>query len=430
MYVGITHETASVAERACFVFDGEQRHTLRHILSSYLGVTASIVLSTCNRTEVYFESDAVKPEEVRDVLISFATSRPSTIYRHTFVLISDSSKALKQLLAVANGLRSAVTGDKQIIAQLKAAYHEALRDRKQGSVLERAFQAVFRSHKRVIAESDFKQGTTSTAYAALKLVESHFGKALLPKLSVLIIGAGEISREVLNYLPKFSFARIHVANRTPQKARELARTYQAETYDWTHVINGDFVDFDVIISAVSHQKGLISEAPADGKARLWVDLAMPANVNPDIVDDHNSLYNIDEVARRISRVNEAQKQAIPTVNKLLKEELDAFDQWLGQADLRAFLKAYKSFIQQQLSLVISETSIEKELQQEAIDWIVHRLVRACAKKLRQFEVDHRPIGRLLRPHEDYRGSFIDLVTCSDKNFRGDFNKQLRRLPLG
>ena len=128
---------------------------------------------------------------------------------------------MNHLLHVSNGLRSALIGDKQIITQVKAAYQHSLEQKNQGSLLERAFQAVFRSHKRIAIESLYQRGSTSTAYSSLKMVNEYFGKEEAKDLSILIVGAGEIAEDILKYLPKFHFRDAFLSNRTFEKASRL-----------------------------------------------------------------------------------------------------------------------------------------------------------------------------------------------------------------
>ncbi|MEL6535690.1 MAG: glutamyl-tRNA reductase [Bacteroidota bacterium] len=329
MYVGITHETAVPQERAYYSLSEPQKLTLLARLKEQFALRGIALLATCNRTELYLETDRVSAEAVRDALICYVESLHGVaLSKLPFRLLDGTADTVQHMLEVANGLRSAVLGDKQIIGQLKDAYQQALRLKNQGTLLERAFQAAFRSHKRVHRETQYQQGSTSTAYSALKMAETHFGKPTSGSLAVLVVGAGEIAEDVLRYLPKFAYRQVSLANRTEEKARALAQRYGVTIYRWSQLERGDFTDYDVVITAVSHRKGLISQIQQDERDRLWIDLAMPTNVDPTLANARNTVYNLDEVTEQVMAVSQAQHQAIPVVKQILEEEVGKFMSWL------------------------------------------------------------------------------------------------------
>lgn len=283
MYVGITHETAPVHEREFYALDHDQKPDLIKYLKKELAIDSIVVLTTCNRTEVYFETKDTPVHEVRDSIIKFVEELHDTsLDRSSFVMLDRSVDVANYLIHVANGLRSALIGDKQIISQIKEAYLEALSKGNQGSLLERAFQAVFRSHRRIQTESLYKQGSTSTAYSSLKMVEQYFGKDALQNKRLLVVGAGEIAQDVLDYVSKFGFKEVFVTNRTMQKAADLAEKHQIATLDWSLITSKSYSDFDIVITAVSNKKHLINELGEAIKKRIFIDLALPSNINPAI----------------------------------------------------------------------------------------------------------------------------------------------------
>ena len=209
--------------KSLYALDKEQIKELTGKLQDHLSIKALTIIATCNRTEIYFESDSATPNDVCQLFRAYAENLHHTqLPKDNFQLLDDSVDTANHLLHVANGLRSAVIGDKQIINQVKESYLTALTQHNQGSLLERAFQAVFRSNKRIQSESLYKRGSTSTAYSSLKMVENHFGHAELKSSSLLIVGAGEIAEDILKYLPKFHFKRVAISNRTELKAKALA----------------------------------------------------------------------------------------------------------------------------------------------------------------------------------------------------------------
>lgn len=380
MYVGVTHETAPVEERTLFALNQEQKDKLIQRLKLKLHLRSVVVITTCNRTEIYFESSFCSAYTVREELVSYvsAINNGCEISRDVICVHNHSIDTVNHLLHVANGLRSAVVGDKQIINQVKGAYLQALEQNNQGSLLERAFQAVFRSHKRIQSESHYQRGSTSTAYSALKTIEEDFGKGQVKNLKLLIVGAGEIAEDILTYLPKFQFGETYIANRTHEKAARLAKHHDIAVYDWHYVEANDFTDFDVIITAVSNRRHLVKKVESNGKRRLWIDLAMPSNIDASMADAFNCIYNIDEITSRVEATNLRQLEAIPVVEQIIKEELGIFMDWLKKDDLRVFLKSYKARAKQAfLNTLLRESKRSlsvRELENHA-ETLANKLVR-------------------------------------------------------
>ena len=341
-YAGITHQAASVMERENFVLDKAERKQLRDSIQERFNVHGVLILSTCNRTEIYFESKTVEASEIRDHIVAFVRGRSrARLTGKAFTLIDNSLETADFLLQVANGLKSAVLGDKQIISQVKEAYQASLDRGDQGSVLERAFQAVFRSHKRISNESLYRSGSTSTAYSALKLVEHFFQRETLKNKKLLVVGAGEIAADVLHYVTKFSFEDVFVANRTEAKASQLAGQFNGQLYPWHFVEENKFAPFDAVITAVSHRRHLVGKGVKDGKKRVFVDLSVPVNINPGVEDTFNTIYNIDDVTGLIDQATRQQQQALKDVRQIIQEELNVFSEWLEKGDARSLLSLYK-----------------------------------------------------------------------------------------
>ena len=385
MYVGITHETAPVHEREYYAFDGDQKSQLIQYLKTDLKLTSIVVLTTCNRTEVYFESKEAGAYEVRDCIIRFVEKLHNTsLNKSSFVLLDRSVDVANHLIHVANGLRSALIGDKQIIFQIKEAYLDALSTGNQGSLLERAFQAVFRSNRRIQTESLYKQGSTSTAYSSLKMIEQYFGKEEISHKKLLVIGAGEIAQDVLDYVSKFGFNKVFISNRTMQKASMLSERHQIDTLDWSALESNGFTDFDAVITAVSNRKHLINKLDQNTRKRIFIDLALPSNINPAIADLNNTVYNIDDVTAKVKWVSEKQLESIPIVEQIIREELAVFVEWLKKDKVREFLRAYKIKTKETLIATIPDevkSSLNDDEFAKMTDSMTNRLIRKSAALL-------------------------------------------------
>ena len=341
-YISISHQTTSFNKLEYFCLNKSQEDQLHQsIKARFPDISGLMILSTCNRSEIYMESLTSSAVDLRDFFISFISNEKIQESSAFFRYSNSTDVTLHHLLYAANGLQSAVIGDAQILGQFKEAWQKTIAHNIQGSLLERAMQAVFKTHKRIINETDFHQGTQSAAYKALKLIEAEVGKNKLSTQKLLIIGAGEICQQLVKYLPKFAFQQVTIANRTPEKAVLLAKQNRLQTMSWQQIEANKLDRFDAIISAVSNRSKLITNFSKQACTKILVDLAVPSNVDPKVTEYGTiKLYNMDTIRRLIDQNESARQQSIQLVQRMISHEQDDFLNWLKKKRVRAFLSAY------------------------------------------------------------------------------------------
>jgi len=346
-YISISHITATVNQRSHYQFSNEQTSDFINILrKKFSDISGLVLLATCNRTELYFESVTTNATSIRDFLLTSKGHQSSNLAEKLFSLSDDTETTVNHLLQVAAGLESSVLGDAEIIHQIKKAHQLAIVHQLQGSLLERALQAVFKCHKRISNETHFRDGTTSLAYKSLKIVKDTYNKAQLKNAKILFVGAGDIVKQLFKYNSKFKFRNIYVTNRTEQKAKDLALEHHCKVLDWKKVLQGEVNDFDVIISAISNYKNLIHNIPARPKA-LLIDLSVQGSIDRDLAHEkHIKFYDLDTISEDLKEAKEQRFSAIEEVNKIISHELSAYSKWLHEAPLRAMLLEYKTIINQ------------------------------------------------------------------------------------
>ncbi len=241
---------------------------IRHHFPDIIGL---FLLSTCNRTEIYFESLNTSSEALLDFFIDHKAIGNAESQVPLFIYGNTTKETVRHLLDVSSGLASSVLGDAEIIHQIKKAYQFSIWHKLQGSLLERAMQTVFKAHKRISNETKFRDGSTSLAYKTLKVVSDTFTKTQCKSKKILLIGTGEIATQLLKYNSKFNFNTIYIANRTLERAINLSTKYNCKTYEWQKVVNNEFDDFDVIISAVSNCHHLIKKIESTSKHLLLIE---------------------------------------------------------------------------------------------------------------------------------------------------------------
>jgi glutamyl-tRNA reductase len=360
-YISISHKTASVSLREQFyIADDEKYSIVNHLCKQFSDISGMLLLITCNRTEVYFESVTTTASMLEEVLMHLK-GKKYTNQSDSLFSKNDSTKAsLRHLLKVSSGLESKVLGDAEIVHQIKNAYLFAMAYHLQGSLLERAMQTVFRSHKRISNETKFRDGTTSVAYKSLKVINDTYGKSVAKTKKILFIGAGDIVVQLFKYNSKFNFNRLYISNRTEERARNLASIHQCNVYPWQKVLENDFQDFDVIISAASNCPKLIKNFPVSTNKHVLIDLALPSNIDTSLGKNEQVIcYDLDTISMDLEDNREKRLAAIDKVKEINKTELTAYIQWLENASLRASLTEHKKVIFKKVkSYLKSELQLE------------------------------------------------------------------------
>jgi len=349
-YISISHETAGVAQRErFFIPDSDKRDLISNICRQFPDISGLLLLVTCNRTEIYIESETTLAGELRDFLILWNRSDHGLPQKKLFKLSEETLVSVKHLLRVSSGMSSKVLGDAEIIHQIKKAYQFSIKLKLQGSYLERAMQTVFKTHKRISNETEFRDGTTSAAYKSLKVISERFRGDHATSKKILFIGTGDIVRQLLKYNAKFNFDNIYLSNRTREKALILAKKYGCQIYEWKHVLDNTFGPFDVIISAAANCRHLIKKIAPDGKKRLLIDLALPVNIESSLARQENILfYDLDAISSELEDTKDKRNAAITKVDKLIATGLDEYRSWLRKAPFRTLLAGYKPLVNERI----------------------------------------------------------------------------------
>jgi glutamyl-tRNA reductase len=379
-FVSISHKTASVTLREEYhIPDEEKNNLVALICDTFPDIVGLLLLVTCNRTEIYFESALTSDTVLRDFLIGQKSTLDKGKSQQLFTTGNRTEETVKHLLQVSSGLNSSVLGDVEIVHQIKKAYQYSIARKLQGSILERALQSVFKNHKRISNETHFRDGTTSVAYKSLKVINSTFGKALAKNKRILLIGAGDIVLQLLKYNSKFDFNNIYISNRTENKARKLAQNHNCRVYNWDKVIANDFTGFDVIISAASNFPKLVKNITRTEHETLLIDLALPGNINKALAHNENILfYDLDSISVELEENQEKRLAAVGKVNEIITEELELYREWLREAPLRSLLREYKIIVHKK---VIGYLEAEKQgYDAQMIKTVTDRVIRKLKKQ--------------------------------------------------
>ena len=357
-YISISYKTASVIQREAFhVSEDEKIHLAKNICDTFTDIKGLLLLITCNRTEIYFESASTSASTICDFFISLKVRGSIEKNKPLFKYSNHTEDTVRNFLEVSSGLASSVIGDVEIIHQIKKAYQFSIKHQLQGSLLERCMQTIFKSHKRISNETQFRDGTTSIAYKSLKVVNDTYNKASSRMKKILFIGAGDIVNQLFKYNSKFNFNNIYISNRTMEKAQLLAKRHQIKVYDWRKVLSNDFEGFDVIISAVSNRHHLIKRIPFSIQNILLIDLSIPSNIDRALGQNKNIIFHdLDSISAELEDTKERRLAAISEVDQIISEELLAYNEWFQNAALRATFSIYEARVAQKVKNLLEDSS--------------------------------------------------------------------------
>ncbi len=326
--LGLSHHTSPVSVRERFAFpEAEIPAALRELRESGL-VEEAVILSTCNRVEVYAAS-ALEPQkalagiqELLGRLRGHSGPPPDEFYKF------GEPQSVEHLFKVACGLDSLVLGETEILGQLKKAYDLALQHRHTGSRLNRIFQRAFNVAKQIRTETNIQRGSVSVGSVAVELAEKIFSS--LAERTVMVIGAGDTSEKTARALLSRGAKGILVSNRSHEKAVALAAELDGRAVkfdEWA----GEFSHIDIVISSTSAPHYVIDRARLQpllkarrGEPLLLIDIAVPRDIEPEVnfLEDV-FLYNIDDLQAIAGDYLKQRRQEIEHCEKIIREKAAA-----------------------------------------------------------------------------------------------------------
>ena len=341
----LTYRTAPVEVREMVALDKDGVYALLKFAREYTSATDVLVVSTCNRTEVYYRADQNFKREILNGIRLIKGLNESIEQYFTEVSGSD---AVKHLFEVSIGLDAQVIGDLQISGQIKHAYQWSADQEMAGPFLHRLMHTIFFANKRVVQETSFRDGAASISYAAKELAEELTLSIKDPK--VMVLGVGEIGKDVCLNLVDSRFQHVTIVNRTFDKAVELSKTTGFKVAHIENLTN-EIVSADVIISSVAGQTPIINASCIDGTSifshKFFIDLSIPRSVDPDLESNPGIvLYNMDDITERTSEAVLKRKAAVPVVKSIIAETIAEFQDWSKEMIISPVIQQLKNALEQ------------------------------------------------------------------------------------
>ena len=343
--LGINHQTASVDLREKVAFSQESLLDAYSRLSAQHNVLEAVILSTCNRTEVYCNVEHNDCRVVIDWFCDFHNIELSELTKSLYCY--QDQQAIQHLFRVSCGLDSLVLGEPQILGQIKQAFATAGQVKSVNKLLNRWFQHAFTVAKRVRTETQIGANAISVAFAAVCLAKQIFSD--LSKSRVLLIGAGETIELVGKYLVEHDVPNITIANRTLARAMDLVDQFDAQAITLGEIPN-HLCDADIIISSTASPLPIIGKGMVESalKARrrqpmLFIDIAVPRDIEAQVSELRDAyLYSVDDLHGIIEENKQARQEAAIEAEKIIATCLQDFCQWLESLKAEESIRHYRA----------------------------------------------------------------------------------------
>jgi glutamyl-tRNA reductase len=332
LLLGVSHKTAPVDLRERLDFSSRDLGAAVEALATRPSTAESVVLSTCNRAEIYVASDDPfrAREDVTAFLSEYHSLDPEVFRPHLFSHHDEA--AARHLFRVAAGLDSLIVGEPQILGQVKDAFQMASQRRCTGPILSKLFHWSFGVGKRVRTETALGQGAVSISFAAVALARKIFGR--LEGRRVLVIGAGEISTLTAEHLRAQGVGEILITSRTQANAEALATAVDGRVVSWDEAIAA-LGTTDIVVTATGSQRPILSNAQVEaaagrrrGDPLFIIDMAVPRDVEPTVGDlEQVFLYNIDDLLSIVEENLSRRTAEMQHAEAIVSEELDKFASW-------------------------------------------------------------------------------------------------------
>jgi glutamyl-tRNA reductase len=336
--VGLSHKTAPVEIRERVAFAPTAMEKPLHALLALPAVSEGVIVSTCNRVELYAvsrDADAASAQ-LRRFLADYHQIPLEELEKHLYE--HQGGEAIRHLFRVASSLDSMVIGEPQILGQIKTAYGYAAEYRTVGLILNRFLHKAFSVAKRVRTETDIASNAVSVSFAAVELARKIFGS--LDGKTVLIIGAGEMCELAARHFVNNGVAGVMVTNRTFERAEKLA-----EEFGGRPIAFDDFPDHlhqvDIVLTSTGAPNFILGHKKVEevirqrrNKPMFFIDIAVPRDIDPRVNDiDNIYLYDVDDLQGVVqANLKERQKEA-KKAEGIIDQEIGQFHRWLSSLEV-------------------------------------------------------------------------------------------------
>ena len=383
--VGLSHKTAPVEVREKLSIPEPQIESAIAHLASYPNISEVAILSTCNRLEIYIVTSEIDQgiREVTQFLAEYSKLSVLSLRQHLFMLLHDD--AVMHIMRVAGGLDSLVLGEGQILAQVKTTHKLGQQYNGIKTILNRLFKQALTAGKRVRTETSIGTGAVSISSAAVELAQIKV--ANLAACRVVILGAGKMSRLLVQHLLSKGAVQISIVNRSRDRAQELAKQFPEQPIQ-IHSLSemmAVIADSDLVFTSTSATEPILDRAKLEmvlevQRSLMLFDISVPRNVHADVNELANvQAFNVDDLKAVVAQNYESRRKIAQEAEKLLEEEVEAFDIWWRSLETVSTISCLRNKIEtireQELEKALSRLGSEfAEKHQEVIEALTRGIV--------------------------------------------------------
>jgi len=408
--LGINYTTAPVSIRERIAFPAESLNAAISDLKQQQNVSEAVILSTCNRTEIFCTLQDNDKQSIIDWLAQHHKIQVEEFLPYLY--IHTGTALIRHLFRVASGLESMILGEPQILGQIKTAYQTANKAGTLGKKLDKLFQHTFSTAKKVRTDTEIGSSSVSVAFAAVQLSKQIFDD--LGQQTAVLIGAGETIELTARHLHQNGIGRIIIANRTFEKAHTLASQFNGYAIALAE-LPLHIAEADIIVSSTASQlpilgKGLVESAIKKRKHKpiFMVDLAVPRDIEPEVAKLNDIyLYTVDDLQNIIEDNLNSRRLAAEQAEEIIDTRVEHFLSWMKAQTVQSTIVDYR-----EQALQLQQESLNKALSslqngtpaEEALQQLAHTLTN---------KLIHTPCSQLRKASENERH---DLIAAAQEIF--------------
>ena len=357
--ISLNYKVAPIELRERFYLDDAQKIVFHNLLKKHVGVEGLMLISTCNRTEIYFEFENHIGQESKFIhsivkeLAEFRNFKESL--SPYLVKQTGSYNVSKHLFRLACGLESMIIGEFQIVEQLKNSYDFSYKHKMLGPILNRMVQKSLETGKFIRTNTKIDKGALSVSYAAVEKISKTLK---IDNPEFLCVGLGETSKLSIKHLHQKNYTKIKIANRTFKKSSDFAKSLNINAIKFES-FKKELLKVDVAIFSTSSKEALISKNELNeitskrDKDLLIIDLSVPRNIPNDCQDLSNvKIINVDDLKDAVNLNYKKRKTQILQAEKFIEDFLSEFDDWTNSRQLRPSILSIKKQIK---NIIVDET---------------------------------------------------------------------------
>lgn len=342
--VGINYNTAPVSIREQLAFPADLLESSLKTLWNSHKIDGAAILSTCNRTEFYYQSEETDSALLIEWIADNKQIHPKefTPYLYNYT----DSQSIRHMFRVACGLDSMVLGEPQILGQMKTAYQAAYEAGTLGKHLGKLFHHTFSAAKKVRTDTAIGSSPVSVAFAAVQLAQQIFDS--LSEQTALLIGAGETIELTARHLSQNNIGRIIIANRTYDKAHALASQFNGYAIDLSEIPN-HLAEADIVVSSTASQLPILGKGRVESaikkrkhKPMFMVDLAVPRDIEAEVEQLRDVyLYTVDDLQNTIDQNIDSRRKAAVQAEEIIDTQVEHFLSWMRSQGAQTVIKDYR-----------------------------------------------------------------------------------------